>query len=512
MSQLFLKQVSPLNATSGSLASYDGVKVCWSNQQTLGLLLPNGTTAQRSNTNGFIRYNTDSNAVEIYQNNDWLSFAPTVTAGTYNNVTVDQYGRVTSGTTSSSSLSFTGDVTGSGSNSINLILADSGVTAGTYNNVMVDSKGRITNGSNVSYLTSNQSITVTGDVSGSGTTSLNLMLANIGTSGTYTKVTTDTNGRVVNGSTLSAFDIPYLDASKITTGILNSSLLPNIPWASITSTPVTLVDYGITDAQPLNSNLTSLSTPSIGLLGYNGTSIDSVSIQGTTNQVTVTNGNGASSNPTVGLASNPVVPGNNSITIPSGTTIQRPASPTHGMMRFNTDTGYYEVYQGTSWLTIWTGTSTPAFTGLSDAPTSYSGQAGNAIVVNGSSTGLSFASIPTTSLKKFSFTAVYTSSSPTQAGLSNIPSGWTINYTATGTVLTITHNIGAYPVLVMASVQAVSAGTTYYQKIIANGGQSGCYSYYDPSNLNVCYLGNITNTNIGMVSGGTAIFDMYFIH
>lgn len=41
---------------------------------------------------------------------------------------------------------------------------------------------------------------------------------NVGTAGTYTKVTTDAKGRVTSGTTLSASDIPSLDTSKITTG------------------------------------------------------------------------------------------------------------------------------------------------------------------------------------------------------------------------------------------------------------------------------------------------------
>jgi hypothetical protein len=66
-----------------------------------------------------------------------------------------------------------------------------------------------------SYLTANQSITVSGDASGSGTTSISLTLGSVGTAGTYTKVTTDAKGRVTTGTTLAATDIPTLTASKI---------------------------------------------------------------------------------------------------------------------------------------------------------------------------------------------------------------------------------------------------------------------------------------------------------
>lgn len=66
-----------------------------------------------------------------------------------------------------------------------------------------------------SYLTGNQSISLSGDATGSGTTSIAVTLKNTGTAGTYTKVTTDAQGRVTSGTTLGASDIPTLTASKI---------------------------------------------------------------------------------------------------------------------------------------------------------------------------------------------------------------------------------------------------------------------------------------------------------
>lgn len=65
------------------------------------------------------------------------------------------------------------------------------------------------------YLTGNQSISVTGDATGTGTTAITLTLASVGTAGTYTKVTTDAKGRVTAGTTLAATDIPTLTAAKI---------------------------------------------------------------------------------------------------------------------------------------------------------------------------------------------------------------------------------------------------------------------------------------------------------
>jgi hypothetical protein len=65
------------------------------------------------------------------------------------------------------------------------------------------------------YISGNQSITFSGDASGSGTTSVTLTLASVGTAGTYTKVTTDAKGRVTTGASLAATDIPTLTANKI---------------------------------------------------------------------------------------------------------------------------------------------------------------------------------------------------------------------------------------------------------------------------------------------------------
>lgn len=65
------------------------------------------------------------------------------------------------------------------------------------------------------YLTANQSITLSGDASGSGTTAITVTLASVGTAGTYTKVTTDAKGRVTSGTTLGTGDLP--------SGTMNSS-------------------------------------------------------------------------------------------------------------------------------------------------------------------------------------------------------------------------------------------------------------------------------------------------
>jgi hypothetical protein len=71
-------------------------------------------------------------------------------------------------------------------NKLSLELTNTGVAAGTYNSVTVDINGRVTAASNVGYLTGNQTINLSGDATGSGTTVVNMTLANSGvTAGTY---------------------------------------------------------------------------------------------------------------------------------------------------------------------------------------------------------------------------------------------------------------------------------------------------------------------------------------
>ena len=85
-------------------------------------------------------------------------------------------------------------------------------TAGFIRRTGVDTYGVDTN----TYLTGNQTVTLSGDATGSGATSISVTLANSGvTAGTHTKVTVDAKGRVTTGTTLAATDIPTLTAAKI---------------------------------------------------------------------------------------------------------------------------------------------------------------------------------------------------------------------------------------------------------------------------------------------------------
>jgi phage-related tail fiber protein len=142
------------------------------------------------------------------------------------------------------------------------------MTAGTYTKFTTDSKGRVISGMSLlpsdipgldwSKITSgkpttlagygitdamagNQTITFSGDASGSGTTSVALSLSASGvTAGTYPKVTVDSKGRVTNGANLSASDIPSLGAEKITSGTLSVDTSGNAATATKLETARTI--------------------------------------------------------------------------------------------------------------------------------------------------------------------------------------------------------------------------------------------------------------------------------
>ena len=87
-------------------------------------------------------------------------------------------GTVTSIAISGAEFSITGSpITTSGTIALALAV-QGGLTAGTYNNLTVNNKGIVTAASNISYLTANQTITLSGDVTGSGATAITATIVN----------------------------------------------------------------------------------------------------------------------------------------------------------------------------------------------------------------------------------------------------------------------------------------------------------------------------------------------
>lgn len=147
--------------------------------------------------------------------------AGTITAALTGNASTATTLQTTRSISTSGDATWTVNFNGSANVSAALTLAASGVTAGSYGSatavpvITVDAKGRVTA---VSTSSISSSLTFTGDATGTGTTgsSTALTLAASGvTAGTYTKLTVDAKGRATAGTTLSATDIPTLTAAKI---------------------------------------------------------------------------------------------------------------------------------------------------------------------------------------------------------------------------------------------------------------------------------------------------------
>ena len=210
-----------------------------------------------------------------------------VTAGTYNSVTVNAKGLITSGSNPTTlsgygitdalsttlsdgtflmgngsniatGVSMTGDATIT--NSGLLTLVNTTVTPGTYAGLVVNSKGLITGGTNLTtlggygitdglstslldgtFLLGNGSGVATG-VSMSGDATLNnagvITLANTVTAGTYTSVTVDAKGRVTTGTTTGAFTTFSASGAVDFNGVVNINDVINLtPIASAPGSP-----------------------------------------------------------------------------------------------------------------------------------------------------------------------------------------------------------------------------------------------------------------------------------
>jgi hypothetical protein len=95
---------------------------------------------------------------------------------------------------------------------------------------------------NNTYLTANQSITLSGDITGSGTTAITTTLANTGvTAGTYQ-----------NSTTINPFTVD--SKGRLTSIGTATTITP--AFSSITSKPTTIVGYGITDGATLTGSQT----------------------------------------------------------------------------------------------------------------------------------------------------------------------------------------------------------------------------------------------------------------
>ena len=110
----------------------------------------------------------------------------------------------------------------------------------------------------------------------------------------------------------------------------------------------------------LNTNLQNLASLSgTGIVAANGGAFSPFTLQGTTNQISIANGDASTGSPTISIYPNAILPGTGSVTVPQGTTSQR--SGTNGALRYNTDTATFEAYANGAWGAIVSGSGVTTF-------------------------------------------------------------------------------------------------------------------------------------------------------
>ncbi|MBL8024725.1 MAG: hypothetical protein JNK54_10690, partial [Elusimicrobia bacterium] len=182
--------------------------------KTDAVRLPTGTSAERPSTpaNGDTRYNSTLNAVESYVNGSWQTLS--TDAGTVTGVAATLPLASSGGTSPTVSLPQSNGTTDG-----YLASSDWATFNSKVDSALPAGEVLVGNGSNVAA-----GVPLSGDATISTTGALTLV--STGTAGTYTKVTTDEKGRVTAGDTLAAGDIPSLDATKITSGVLDAARIP----------------------------------------------------------------------------------------------------------------------------------------------------------------------------------------------------------------------------------------------------------------------------------------------
>lgn len=124
-----------------------------------------------------------------------------------------------------------------------------------------------------------------------------------------------------------------------------------------------------------NNKIINLATPANAADAVTKAYADSLTAGIVTLIGDITGSGNVGTNITTTFKQNPIFLGNDSLTIPVGTTAQRPVTPAGGMTRYNTDIFNFEIYNGTNWLGMGTGsvTSVTASTGLSGGVFTTSG-------------------------------------------------------------------------------------------------------------------------------------------
>jgi len=124
-------------------------------------------------------------------------------------------------------------------------------------------------------------------------------------------------------------------------------------WTTLSSVTVTTISGGTTGLTPATATGGAVTLGGTLNVANGGTGITSFGTGVATalgQNVTGTGGIALLNAPT--FTGNPIFNSTGAITLPVGTTAQEPASPTSGMLRFNSSTSQFEGYNGSAWASV----------------------------------------------------------------------------------------------------------------------------------------------------------------
>lgn len=167
-----------------------------------------------------------------------------------------------------------------------------------------------------------------------------------------------------------------------------------------------------------------------------GTTIANRTLTGTTDQIVVTDGNGAN-NPAISLSSDPIIPGLAGLTLPVGATADRSVSAGVGTIRYNTSVNSFEGYTATGWGFIVAGAAVTSFSAGTTGLTPGTASTG-AIVLGGILNVVNGGSGTATPALVAGSNVTITGTWPNQTINSSNPGGTVTSVSGTGTVNGIT--------------------------------------------------------------------------
>ena len=322
-------------------------------------------------TDGNLFYKNSSNVVTVIASNQFVSVAGNITGGNLNAVGLSLSGNVLSVIQSTSNIITTGNVTGNyfignGSQLTGIIVEAGAAITNGNSNVSVGANGNVTVGvtgtSNVAVFTPTgveitSTVTATGNIIGGNLNAAGLSLSSNVVSAL--NVTANIAGGNITAGNVTANFYGNLVGSfeslsaNITAG--NVNVTSNVNAGNLNATGNVTANYYFGNGSTLSGMYGNVQTNAF-MGTYTGNLIPyNVNGNVITNSISAT-----SYNPNIGLTPGyhgiVTVNSNTAVLMPVGNTFNYPTTSIAGMMRWNTDLGYMEVYNGTQWTGVETGT------------------------------------------------------------------------------------------------------------------------------------------------------------